>query len=106
YPGVYFANSYTAIERNSDYAYIELNRVWNKAARIIRTTLMPHVKANVKKDKATGFMATTVASRWEQMCKKALEVMEIAGECSGYDVRINPQQIVSYMTSVKVAAQV
>lgn len=106
YPGFYFENSYTAIERTSDFAYIENNRVWNKAARIIRATLLPHVKSNVKKDPTTGFIATTTVSRWEQLSKKALELMVIEEECSGFDVKINPNQVVSSTTSVKVGAVV
>lgn len=106
YPGVYFENSYTCIERASDFAQIENNRVWNKAARLIRTTLLPRVKGVVKKDPATGFIASTTVSGWKQLLNKALGTMVTNDEISGFEVDINPNQTVNATSAVEIKASV
>lgn len=106
YAGVYFQNSPTAIAKASDYAYIENNRVWNKAARIIRQALIPVVKGTVKKDPQTGFIRSTTISYWEGLVNKALENMIIDDEISGFDFYINPKQIVNDESPVTGKAQI
>lgn len=106
YPGYFFTNSSTCVASESDYAYIENNRTWNKAARIIRTTLLPEVRGVVKKDPTTGFIQTTTASRWQQLCAKSLDRMIADDEISGYDVFVNPEQIVNSTQPVVVKASV
>lgn len=104
YPGFFFENSATAVERSSDFAFIENNRVWNKAARIIRTTLLPRVKSKVKKDPNTGFIASTTASYWRTLLEKALQRMVNEDDISGFDVQIDHKQIVNSTEPVKVKA--
>ncbi len=106
YAGVFFENSYTCIERASDFAFIENNRTWNKAARLIRTTLLPKVKGVVKKNPTTGFIANTTVSYWKQLLNKALETLVVADEISGYEVDINPEQIVNSTAPVVVKASI
>ena len=106
YSGVFFENSYTCIERASDFAQIENNRVWNKAARLIRTTLLPRVKGVVKKNPTTGFIASTTVSSWKQLMNKALETMVVANEISGYEVDIDPAQEVNAANPVVVKASI
>lgn len=106
YPGYYFENSHTCISKTSDYAYIENNRVWNKAARIIRATLLPRVKSKVKKDPSTGFIASTTVGYWEGLINKALEQMITDDDISGFDVYINEKQVVNSEAPVKVKAEV
>ncbi|GGA84667.1 hypothetical protein GCM10008015_26810 [Flavobacterium palustre] len=106
YSGFFFDNSYTCVDRESDFAFIENNRTWNKAARIIRTTLIPEVKGRVKKDPTTGFIASTTVSRWTGLVNKALEGMQTADEISGFDVYINEKQIVNQDSPVKVKAMI
>lgn len=106
YAGVFIENSYTCIERASDFAQIENNRVWNKAARLIRTTLLPRVKGVVKKNPQTGYIASTTVSAWKQLLNKALETMVSSDEISGYEVDINPNQIVNATAPVTVKASI
>lgn len=106
YSGYFFENSYTCVERSSDFAYIENNRVWNKAARIIRATLLPRVKSKVKKDPNTGFMATTTVAYWKGLLENALEKMVISDDISGFEVAIDSKQIVNDTSPVKVRALV
>jgi len=106
FPGVYFNSSPTCVEMASDFAYGERNRTWNKAARLIRTTLLPEVKGIVKKDPTTGYIKSTTISRWEGLVLRALERMEIADEISGKAVYINPKQIITETTPLVVKAKV
>lgn len=106
YPGAFFTNSKTCITQASDYCFIENNRVWNKAARTLRMALLPEVKGVVKKDTATGFIKSTTVSRWSGIANKALEQMVSNDEISGFEVYINPQQVVSSTQAVKIKASV
>lgn len=102
YPGFFLENSYTAVERSSDFAFIENNRVWNKAARIVRQTLLPRVKSKVKKDSTTGYIASTTASYWQTLLEKAIEEMVKNDNISGFSVNIDHKQIVNSTDPVKV----
>lgn len=106
YAGFFFVNSYTCVARESDFAFIENNRTWNKAARIIRTTLLPEVKGRVKKDPETGFIASTTVGRWMSLVNKAVEKMVIDDEISGFEILINEKQIVTDTAPAKVQATI
>jgi hypothetical protein len=106
YDGVFFNSSPTAVELASDYSYIERNRVWNKAARLIRNTLIPEVKGVVKKDPTTGYIKSTTISRWTGLLNKALEAMASAEEISGFGIYIDPKQVLSASSPLLVKANV
>lgn len=101
YGGYYFTNSSTCISKSSDYANIENNRVFNKAARGIRAKLIPLVRGRVKKDPTTGFIKSTTISYWQNQGRKPLEQMEKDDEISGFDFFIDRKQIVVDETPVK-----
>ncbi len=106
YPGFYLNGCPTAVDKASDYAYFNFNSIWNKAARIIRKTLIPRVRSKVPTDPATGQLKSTWVSGAEQSVMNALEPMESAGNIDGRDVYINPVQAISETTPLKVKAQV
>lgn len=92
FAGTYLNSSPTSISKASDYAYIENNRVWKKAARNIREALVPEVRGIVKKNPKTGYILPTTIARWGNLLNKSLEVLVIANEISGFDYYINPKQ--------------
>ena len=92
YTGVFFSNSHTCVPKTSDYAYIEYNAVWNKAAKLVRNTLIPRVRSQVKADPSTGYIATETISYWDSLVRKALDDMVKADDIAGYDIYINPKQ--------------
>lgn len=102
----FFNNSNTCVEFASDYAYIENNRVWNKAARSLRKALLPRVKSNLLKDPDTGFIKPIAAKELENIGGNALKAMEASEEISGYDVFIDPKQILNQNTPLKIKAQI
>ena len=91
--GFFFSNSCTCTEAESDYAYIEYNAVWNKAARIIRNTLLPRVRSKVKADPSTGYISNTTISSWDALVKSALESMVNSEDIADFDIYINPKQM-------------
>lgn len=100
--GFYFSNSHTCVSKSSDFTYIENNRVWNKAARLVRAALTPRIKSKLKKDPQTGYLKASTTAYLENLAQKAIEQMQIADEISGYSVYINPKQIVSETEALKV----
>lgn len=92
YGGFFFSNSHTATEKDSDYAFIERNAVWNKAARIIRQTLIPRIRSKVQADPATGYIKSTTIADWDARVRKALEPMVAAGNMASFDIYIDPKQ--------------
>lgn len=102
YGGVFFNSSPTCVQKADDYAYIENNRVWNKAVRLIRKTLIPRVRGIVKKDPETGFIRSSTVADWNSRLNKALESMIKDNEISGFDFYINPKQVLSEDSPLKV----
>lgn len=103
--GIFFNSSPTCTALSSDYAYGENNRVWNKAARIVRATLIPKMKGTLKTDPATGFIKSSSASGLEAIVNNALKVQMVdVDECSGASAYINPAQTVddSHPLQIKV----
>ncbi len=105
YPGFYFNGCPTAVSKNSDYSYFNLNCIWNKAARIIRRTLIPKVRSKVPTDPNTGFMKSTWVSGCEADVLRALDAMEAAGNIDGKDIYINPAQAPSETSPMTVKGQ-
>lgn len=93
YAGFFFSNSCTCTEADSDYAYIEYNAVWNKAARIIRNTLLPRVRGKVKADPLTGYISNATISSWDALVKSSLEKMVNSEDIADFDIYINPKQM-------------
>lgn len=106
YPGFYFSDSHTAIDSASDYSRIENNRVWDKAADLIRKALLPRVKSNLLIDPISGFIRDAEAAELETIALNAVNQMTAAGEISGAGVYIDPQQDLSSDADLKVKGQV
>ena len=106
YPGFYWNGCPTAVSKNSDYAYFNFNCIWNKAARIIRKTLIPRVRSKVPTDPQTGYLKSTWIAGCESSVNAALDAMVSAGNIEGKDVYINAAQAISEETPLEVKAQV
>jgi hypothetical protein len=92
YGGYFFSNSHTCTESGSDYCFIERNAIWNKAARIIRETLIPRIRSKVQSDPSTGYIKNTTVTDWDGRVRKALEPMKNVGNIADFDIYINPKQ--------------
>ncbi|MEA4981415.1 MAG: DUF2586 family protein [Paludibacter sp.] len=106
YDGWYLSGCPTAVVDSSDYAFFNFNCIWNKAARIIRTTLIPLVRSKVPKE-ADGTIKTTWISSAEEKVKNAITAAMLnAGNADGFDIYINPAQNVNASTPMAIKAQV
>lgn len=107
FAGVFFNNAPTCTELASDYAYIENNRIWNKAARVTRATLIPKMKSTVKLDTDTGYIRSSSASGLEAVVNQALKTQMIDTDlCSDAICFINPNQSVSNDEPLNVRVKV
>lgn len=106
FSGYYFTDSHTCIESASDYSRIENNRVWDKAATLGRTALLPRVKGNLLKDPATGFIREIEATELQSLAENAIKTMEASGEISGVSIFIDPKQTISDDSPLVVKGQV
>jgi len=102
YPGYYLNGCPGAVSKDSDYAYFNFNCIWNKAARIIRNTIIPRIRSKVPTDPSTGQLASTWVSGIESSVTEALKAMVSAGNIEESDVYINPAQAVGEDSPLKV----
>ncbi len=106
YSGYYFTDSHTCTESASDYSRIENNRVWDKAANLGRNALMPRVKGNLLKDPLTGFIRDIEATELSKLAENAIKIMEASEEISSVSIYIDPKQVISDDTPLKIKGQV
>lgn len=102
FPGYYFNGEPTCIELASDYSTGENNGVWNKAARGIRTALLPKVRGWFKRDAETGELGATATTNLENLGKKPLDAMVANEEISGHSIRIPAGQSPNDQTPLQV----
>jgi hypothetical protein len=92
--GIGLNSSHSCISATNDLAYLETNRVLNKAKRGITSVLAPKINAPVYLDATTGLIAPSDINYFEILTGQPLSDMLTAGEISGYDVYINPAQLI------------
>jgi hypothetical protein len=89
--GTYFNDSPTCISATSDYAYIENNRVIEKAERNIRFFLLDNLNAPLTVD-SDGKLSESTIAVFKNDAIRGLESMQRDEEISAFDVLINPNQ--------------
>lgn len=100
--GSYFNDTHGACPADSDYAYAEDNRPMGKAIRGIYRNLMPYVNGPTLLEKGTGKLRADTVEVLQLAAGKALEEMEKAGELSGYEVLIDPDQDVLADSEIEI----
>lgn len=81
--GIFFQDTHTLISIDSDYAFIENNRVINKMIRLANSALSRKAKARYEVDSETGQIDPAVATGLEGIVVEAVSVMETDGDLSG-----------------------
>lgn len=104
YDGYYLSGCPTAVEDTSDYAFFNINSIWNKAARLIRATLIPMVRSKVPKELDGKIKSTWVAATEQKLIDKLTVNMVNSGNADAVDVYINPAQTVNATTPMAVKA--
>ncbi|HXS58982.1 MAG TPA: DUF2586 family protein, partial [Hanamia sp.] len=97
YAGTYFNDNHCAISTASDYAYINDNRVIDKAIRGIYTALIPYLKSKLLKNSDGTLAATTIAFLETQALQPLYQMArdQDLGDVSSDDVYIDPTQNVT-----------
>lgn len=102
--GYFISDSHTCTTFADDYAYIEDNRIWAKAATLVRTALLPIMKGEVEVDPATGFITASQIAYYQSRAQRALIDMvnnrEIAGPPT---IIIDPAQDVTSTSTVEMS---
>lgn len=97
YAGTFFNDNHCAVASTSDYAYINDNRVIDKACRGIYSALIPYLKGKVLKN-SDGTLADTTIAFFQNEALKPLYQMareQDLGDVIESDVYIDPSQDVS-----------
>jgi Protein of unknown function (DUF2586) len=90
--GTYFNDSFTAVIATSDYAALESVRTMNKCKREVRAELLPDLNSPLTVDAQTGKLAASTVGYFEAKAGRPLARMQSAGEISGFQVYVNPNQ--------------
>ena len=94
YTGTYFNDSHCCIVQNSNYAWIEQNRVEAKIERLMYLAYLPFLKSQLQLN-ADGTIFTPLISSLESVGDNALSGMVSANELSQVQTVINPNQNVT-----------
>lgn len=100
--GSYFNDDHCAVSWTSDYAYIDDNRVIDKAIRGIRTNLLPQLNAPLTLN-SDGTLTDVTIAYFEGLCTIGLDQMIRDTELSAYDVTIDPSQDVLTTSTLTIA---
>ena len=100
--GTYFNDSHTAIAENSDYAYLENNRVIDKAIRVLNTAYTPYINSPLTLN-TDGTLTDVTVGLLEGVGETALDEMVRLGNINAYDVVIDPSQDVLSTSELVVA---
>lgn len=90
--GSYLNDGFTCTALNSDYAYIESNRVISEVIRELQRVLVPKVKSPLYVDPDTGFLTELSASVLESYGDQVLSDFKRAGNISGWSFKVVPEQ--------------
>lgn len=90
--GFWIQDTHTNCSIDSDYAFIENNRVINKMIRLANAALIRKAKARFAVDAQSGQLAAAVISGLEDMVVEAIRPMETDGDLSpdGSDAYLDP----------------
>ena len=103
--GSFFNDSHTAVSQSSDYAYIENNRVIDKAIRGVYNSLLPSLNSplSLKED---GTLANFTVAYLEGQAVINTDQMVRDSEASAIGVTIDPVQDVATTSKIVVAISI
>jgi len=103
--GTYFNYDYTACDPTlTDFSSISLNRVYDKAFRVLRSSYLPALNSTVYVD-GSGKLSDGAVKYYENLGVKALEALKSAGEISDFSVDVDPNQLILVTKQLNVVAK-
>lgn len=103
--GTYFERCPTAIAATNDFAWIETNRVVDKAIRLVRSALIPQLNGTLSL-KADGTLREDTVGYYEDLAQTPITQMEADGEISAGLVQIDPTQDVLSTSTLEISVQI
>jgi len=101
--GTYFNGSWTASA--DDYDTIEKNRAIDKAIRGIRAVILPSLSAPLYVNPQSGKLSEDTVRAFRSVALRPIDAMITAGELSGGDVSINPDQNVLSDDTLRISVE-
>jgi hypothetical protein len=105
YEGTILNDSHTCILQTSDYAYIENNRVIDKAIRLLYTNYLPDLNSPLIVN-SNGTLKDTSVAYFQASGNGALDQMERDEEISAKSVTVDPTQNVLTTSQLVVAVKI
>ena len=105
FSGSYFNDSHCAVAVSSDYAYIENNRVIDKAIRVGRAALLPYLNSPISFN-ADGTLTNQTIAVLRGALNTAAQPMIRANEISAAGITIDPNQNVLTTSTVYIKFQI
>ena len=99
--GSFISDSKTAVSNTSDFFSLERNRTIDKARRLTYTALVPFVNSPLEVD-STGKLSALTIAIFTQTINTQLTTMTSAGELSGFQVVIDPNQNVTATDTINI----
>lgn len=103
--GTYFERCPTAIASTNDYAWVEINRVIDKAIRLVRAALIAQLNSTVLL-KEDGTLREDTVGYYQDLAQTPLTQMEADGEISASQVLIDPDQDVLSTSTLEISVQI
>lgn len=103
--GSYFERVPTAVVATSDFAFIENNRVIDKAIRLTESILTPQLQKDLLLN-PDGTLTTDTVGFFQDLVADQLSGMESDGEISGFNVLIDPDQDVLATSTVVITIEI
>lgn len=103
--GTFINDNPCAITESSDYAYINDNRVIDKAHRLLYAGVLPFLNGTIRLN-ADGTLTLVTISYVQGLAQNALDAMVRAGEISAYQILIDPAQDVLTTSMLYITANI
>ena len=103
--GSYWNDSHSATSITSDYAYIERNRVIQKAMRILNIGFTPLIKSDLDVNQ-DGTLQSSTINIFKNAVTPSMSQMVANGEISAYDIIIDPRQNVESTSTINIVLKI
>jgi len=104
--GTFHNFDYTCDSDTSDFYNLALNRVYNKARRLLYAAYLPLINSNLAIDAASGKLSTITIAQFQDTGNVALTSMLRNLEISGFKVSVDANQPVLSTRRIEVAVDI
>lgn len=103
---VFFTQAPTASPVSGDFAYLEANRVIDKASRLAYAALALELNGPVEVDPTDGTLSEDYIQALSSTVETAISQMGRDGEISGFQALIDPSQNVNATSTIEVSLEI